>query len=81
MRVFRFRRPPRARPPFKPGLDTGDHYVMYVLPLLNDVEKVAGRGRIDALRLKGGRWQALLAVNRTWVYVDDMLRGDRLVPR
>lgn len=54
---------------------------MYVLPLLNDVEKVAGRGRIDALRLKGGRWQALLAVNRTWVYVDDMLRGDRLVPR
>lgn len=71
MNVTRFRRP---RSPFKPHLEGGDHYVMYVMPLLLDVERAAGR-KIDSMRLVGGRWQALLASTQSWVFTDELLSG------
>lgn len=73
MNIFPFRRPPR--PPFKPGISHGDYHIIYVLPLLDDIERRVGV-RLDSLRLRGGRWQALLASSRTWVFTDELIRGE-----
>lgn len=64
----------RRKAPFKYGLGPGDHFCLYVIPLMLDIERACGV-RIDSMRLRGGRWQCLLVRDGTWVFTDDLIAG------